>query len=336
MKRNPLYLLSLAPPLVVITGNLLGGWWVSLNIFFSLVLLALAELFTGENRQNDSDHNDWLPDVILFFHVTLQCLCLTTFFYRVSMHDLKIIQTVLMSVATGINTGASAIVIAHELIHRKSRVFQRAGQFLLLTAGNIYFYVDHLKVHHKWVGTKRDPATARMGENVYAFFIRSAWGQTKSSWKTENERLKKSGRKIFSIHHYVLVASLLLLIACIMIYYFFSWTGLAAFLLQSLVANFLLEYTNYIEHYGLERSEHERVNELHSWQSDKVVSRFFLVDLSRHSDHHYYSSKPYHTLNSYPRSPVLPGGYVSMIYAALIPALWFRIMDPLIRSLKSR
>ena len=101
----------------------------------------------------------------------------------------------------------------------------------------------------------------------------------------------------------------------------------AAFVMQAVVANFLLEYTNYIEHYGLTRNSGERVTEIHSWQSDKVISRFFLVDLSRHSDHHYYASKPYHVLMSYEKSPVLPGGYVSAFYLALIPSLWFKVMN---------
>lgn len=102
------------------------------------------------------------------------------------------------------------------------------------------------------------------------------------------------------------------------------------FLLQSLVANFLLEYTNYIEHYGLSRPENTRVNVELSWQSDKVLSRFVLIDLSRHSDHHFFASKPYHTLRSHEESPVLPAGYASSIYLALIPPLWFKIVDPLI------
>ena len=102
--------------------------------------------------------------------------------------------------------------------------------------------------------------------------------------------------------------------------------ALLAFALQSLTANFLLEYTNYIEHYGLSRTDKERVNETHSWQTDKVISRFILIDLSRHSDHHFYASKPYHTLLTFEKSPVLPGGYASAIYLALIPPIWFHVI----------
>lgn len=109
-------------------------------------------------------------------------------------------------------------------------------------------------------------------------------------------------------------------------------TGL--FLIQCFIANFLLEFTNYIEHYGLTRSESERVVEGHSWQTDKAVSRFILIDLSRHADHHYLASKPYHTLDSHPQGAVLPFGYTSAVYLALIPPLWFRLVDPLVETVK--
>jgi alkane 1-monooxygenase len=122
----------------------------------------------------------------------------------------------------------------------------------------------------------------------------------------------------------ILVSALWFLLGPIMV---------AMFMLQVFFANFLLEYTNYIEHYGLTRKPEERVTELHSWQTDKVISRYFLIDLSRHADHHYYASKPYHTLNSYESSPVLPLGYVSMIFCALVPPVFQKLMHARIHSL---
>ena len=126
----------------------------------------------------------------------------------------------------------------------------------------------------------------------------------------------------------------MLILLVIFLWYSIGPIAVIAFAGQSLVANFLLEYTNYIEHYGLSRNENERVTEIHSWQSDKAISRFILIDLSRHSDHHYYASKPYHQLISYEGSPVLPGGYASAIYLALIPPLWFKVMNPRIMAFR--
>jgi alkane 1-monooxygenase len=210
------------------------------------------------------------------------------------------------------------------------------GKFLLFTAGNIYFYVEHLRVHHKYVGTQSDPATARYNESLYSFYLRTSFQQVRGAWFVEAARLRKENRPALHYTNYI-VASVFLL-ACLLcfLWYEIGLVAVAAFAGQCIVANFLLEYTNYIEHYGLSRQENERVTEVHSWQSDKAISRFFLIDLSRHSDHHYYASKPYHKLVSYARSPVLPGGYASAIYLALLPPLWFKVMNARIADYRQK
>lgn len=118
------------------------------------------------------------------------------------------------------------------------------------------------------------------------------------------------------------------LLVLIFLWFFLGFYVALAVGLQAFLANILLEYTNYIEHYGLSRKANERVNETHSWQSDRVVSRYFLIDLSRHADHHFHAAKPFNALISYKKSPVLPGGYSSMFLPALIPALWFKLVNP--------
>jgi len=55
-----------------------------------------------------------------------------------------------------------------------------------------------------------------------------------------------------------------------------------------------------------------------------------LYELTRHSDHHYKSSKKYQLLNSYEESPTLPLGYPASILLSYIPFLWFKVMNPLV------
>jgi alkane 1-monooxygenase len=52
-----------------------------------------------------------------------------------------------------------------------------------------------------------------------------------------------------------------------------------------------------------------------------------LFNLSRHSDHHYNGSKHYQILKSLPESPHMPTGYPGMVILALIPPLWFSVMN---------
>jgi alkane 1-monooxygenase len=324
--RNTGYLWSLTPGMAVITGNLLGGWWSAANFVYSLGILALMELVLPVSKSNEHSDADTFPTIILYLHVLVQILALVTFFYAINSHLFYGWQYLAAALSVGVHTGSSAIVVAHELVHRKNLIHQFAGKLLLFTAGNIYFFVEHLRVHHKWVGTVKDPATAHYGESVYEFFGRTTFRQITHAWKMEKERLNDEKRSAFNLSNYVFGSIVLLTLFYALLYYLLGFKGVILFLAQSIVANFLLEYTNYIEHYGLVRGENERVNEIHSWQSDKPTSRFFLIDLSRHSDHHCHASKPYNKLDSYETSPTLPGGYVTAIYLALIPPLWFRIV----------
>ena len=326
MKRNYKYVWSLLPALLVLMGNLIGGWWVALNAIFIFIFLTILEVFMPEDASKEQDSNAWFPDALLFVHATLQTLCIASLFWTLHANEYSLTQYFLLALSVGANSGASAIVIAHELIHRKNRWYRLVGSYLLFTAGNIYFYVDHLKVHHRHVGTAADPATARKGETVYGFFKRSLVGQIASAWNVEKQRLNASGRSEISLGNYLVASLVLMLVSLLAVSFWLGLLGVAVYMLQVFFANFLLEYTNYIEHYGLTRKPHERVTEHHSWQTDKVLSRFFLIDLSRHADHHYYASKPYHTLISYETGPSLPLGYVSMIYVALVPPLFFKVM----------
>ena len=132
--RNYSYLCSLIPGLAVLAGNLMGGWWVASNAVFSLVLLAGAERFLPENRSNQMTESDWLPDGLLITHLFLQILCISSMVWMVSVHQLNSIQLLLLALSVGCNSGSSAIVIAHELIHRKNRIMRNMGCLLLFSA----------------------------------------------------------------------------------------------------------------------------------------------------------------------------------------------------------
>ncbi|MFM2135474.1 MAG: hypothetical protein RL021_874 [Bacteroidota bacterium] len=333
MVRNLSYFLSLIPGLLTISGNYFGGQWVWLNTLFSLVFLPLVEWFVPEDRTSASDDKTAiLPDLLLVLHFIFQPLALIALSLSVVEHRIVGWQLLGAALSTGIHSGTSSIVVAHELIHRKSSVWQFMGRVLLWSAGNIAFYVEHLKIHHKWVGTDRDPSSARIGENVYGFFVRSTIGQIRSAWKLEAQRMRSAGKSALSIGNELMVGAIVLAAVLTVAFSLGGLLLISAFLFQWLVANFLYGYTNYIEHYGLTRDVSERVLAHNSWQSDKFTSRFILIDLSRHADHHYYASKPYHTLDSHSESPVLPGGYASALYLALIPPLWFKRVHPLLAS----
>lgn len=334
--RNWLYSLSLTPGLLVVYGNLHGGIWSIANLLYSVILLGMVEVFTKNFlSQENSGQNDTLPNIILWLHVPLQIASIGSFIYGVKHEIIGDYHIWYAALSMSVYTGSGAIVMAHEFIHRKGTLSQWAGKFLLFTSGNFYFFIEHLRVHHKWVGTVHDSATAKRGQSVYGFFLTSALGQIKSAWKLEAERCRMKGKFVWGWENYMMRQFFYHIVFNAFVFLVLGPLALAAWFVHCLHANFLLEYVNYIEHYGLVRNENERVTEVHSWQSDKFVSRFVLVDLSRHSDHHYYASKPYHTLITYEKSPVLPGGYASLIIPVLIPPIWRKLTHPILEEMRS-
>ena len=92
----------------------------------------------------------------------------------------------------------------------------------------------------------------------------------------------------------------------------------------------MLEYVNYVQHYGLRRESGTRQSQMDSWQSDVRWSRWTLLELTRHPAHHLKPGLAFWQLITYPNAPTLPTGYYGLFWVCLFPPLWRRLIDPLI------
>jgi alkane 1-monooxygenase len=120
----------------------------------------------------------------------------------------------------------------------------------------------------------------------------------------------------------------------------FGWMAMLLFLVTAAIGITLLEVINYVEHYGLQRQEiskgnYEKVQPYHSWNSDHSLGRIILFELTRHADHHYKASRKYQTLRHFDHSPQLPSGYPAMMLLSIIPPMWFQVMNPRVRAVKT-
>ncbi|MCX8113018.1 MAG: alkane 1-monooxygenase [Bacteroidia bacterium] len=327
MYRNLQYTISLALPAMAYVAVIQGGWWGLMPWGIVFGIMALIELLLPEYTDNRHSEDENLPSLILVVHLLAHMGLLGYWVIGFIQGRYAPWEALVSALAVGFNAGASGIVIAHEMLHRKGRFWQGGAKLLLGVAGNIYFYVTHVRMHHRYVGTELDYSSAKRGESFYSFLWRTLKGQLKWAWRAEVDRLRRLGLSPFSLRNYMLQEATILVVTALVFTLSGGVWGLLAFALQAVVANFLLEYVNYIEHYGLARKVDEPIRPWHSWESNKYFSRFFLVDLSRHSDHHLHGSKSYHTLNALDKAPRLPTGYAGMIYLALIPPIWRRVMD---------
>lgn len=239
----------------------------------------------------------------------------------------------------GVISGAVGIVYAHELLHQKNRGERWLGDLLLAMVLYSHFRSEHLLVHHRYVATPRDPVSARYNEGFHRFFLRVLLTCPPSAWRAEAQMLARKGlgpwhRSNPFWTYAALQAGMLGLALAIG-----GWAGLGLFLVQAISAIWQLELTNYIEHYGLTRrhlgeGKYEHVLPRHSWNAAHKVSNWFLINLQRHSDHHYKPDRRFPLLQTYTadEAPQLPYGYPAMTTLAMIPPLWRRVMNPRVRA----
>ncbi|MEO8531582.1 MAG: alkane 1-monooxygenase, partial [Deltaproteobacteria bacterium] len=202
-----------------------------------------------------------------------------------------------------------------------------------------HFRSEHLLVHHWYVATPRDPVTARYNEGFHRFFIRVLVQCYRSAWRAEGQMLARKTRSALHLSNPFWRYWGLQMIALLTAYLVGGWSGLGLFLVQALVAIWQLELVNYVEHYGLTRrhlgdGKYEMVLPRHSWNASHRASNWLLINLQRHSDHHYKPDRRFPLLQNYgeDEAPQLPYGYPLMTMAAMVPPLWRRVMNKRVKA----
>lgn len=228
--------------------------------------------------------------------------------------------------------GGISINTAHELGHGRGVLEGWWAKLALAPSGYGHFLVEHNHGHHARVATPDDPATARLGQSLYAFIPRSALGGLRSAWRMDGRRCARRGIPRWSPRSDLVNAWLISVVLFVSLCLWFG-IGVAPLLIgQALIAVFMIETVNYLEHYGLQRRKrpggrYERIRPAHSWNSNTVCSNLLLFQLQRHSDHHANPHRRYQTLRHRGEAPQLPAGYPAMIMLALAPPLWRTVMD---------
>jgi len=339
MKFNDLkYLMAYLMPLVAILGLSQQGLWSPGSIYVAFVLIPLLEQWLPRSPLNldaetereklKSRFFDWL----LYLNVPLLYGVIVYFFYVISTRELTTFEQLASVLNVGILVGTIGINVAHELGHRTRNLEQTLAKVLLLPGLYMHFFIEHNRGHHKHVATPLDPASARKGQPIYAFWIVSVLGGYRNAWRLEAKRLERKGKDFWSGHNEMIRFTFIEAAYLTLIGWIWGF-GMIGFAIAIAVVGFLLlESVNYIEHYGLRRREvapgrYEKVSPLHSWNSDHELGRIFLYELTRHSDHHYKASRKYQVLRHFGESPQLPLGYPASILMSLVPPLWFRFMD---------
>lgn len=321
-----------------------GGWSLILVPLATWWAFAILDQLTGLNTANADPQTD---DANLGWYIRLTQIWvpvqfLTLFgllWYAIHTEHLSSLEKVALFFGVGVITGTIGINYSHELMHQKSRFERGLGDILLAMVLYSHFRSEHLLVHHRYVGTPRDPVTARYNEGFHRFYPRVLIQCWHSAFRAERDMLARKGRPWTDLsnpffRYWTLQVGMILLAFLIG-----GLSGVLLFLVQAGVAIWQLELVNYVEHYGLTRKhlgdgKYETVQPRHSWNAAHKASNWLLINLQRHSDHHYKPNRRFPLLQNHAEedAPQLPYGYPVMTVAAMIPPLWRRVMNPRVRS----
>jgi len=329
---------------MIFTGPLCGvlslwwtGFWPWLLPVYAYFLIPVFEFILPVNTYNmtaaeeELAKKDKFYDFLLYSLVPIQYGLLLLFLIGITTQELQWHELLGRVITFGVACVVLGINVAHELGHRVNKIERIFAKTLLLSTQYMHFIIEHNKGHHKNVGTPNDPATARKGEDLYSFWLRSITFSYFSAWRIELKRLKSKGIRAFSIRNQMLQFAVFQIALLITVWHFFGTTAFACYISAAAVGVLFFETVNFLEHYGLvrrlkENGSYERVESMHSWNSDHIIGRAILFEVTRHADHHFMASRKYQILRSYSDAPQLPAGYPVMILCALVPPLWFTIM----------
>ena len=341
------YLSAYTLPLTVLAACYFKGWITFLPLVYSFGIIPLIELVVKPNARNLSEleaslaAKDKVYDWLLYLTVPIQWCFVFYYLHLITDPHLMVYEKVGLTTSLGILCGIFGINVGHELGHRKNKWEQLLAKVLLLSSLYMHFFIEHNRGHHKRVSTPADPASAQIGESLYLFWIKSLIFSYLSACTIESERLRKMQYPWFSWRNEMIWYQLIQVTLVATIIYIFGWEAGLYFISAAVIGMLLLETVNYIEHYGLSRrinsnGRYEKVAPNHSWNSNHVIGRMILFELSRHSDHHYKASKKYQILEHHDNSPQMPTGYPGMMLLALVPPVWFRLMHPKINQVLSQ
>ena len=324
-----------------------GGWWFLLMPAYAWYLTTLLDAVLGESRENPDpatpEHRLLWYRAITIIWFPVQAAMIFGAIRWVALGRLSGWEAVGLFFGIGVASGTIGIVYAHELLHQRNRLERWLGDLLLASTLYSHFRTEHLLVHHAWVGTPRDAVSARYNEGFFRYFLRVLRDCPASAWRAETWLLARAGRGALDRRNPFWRYGLLQLAMLGLAFALGGWQGVALFFWQALVAVWQLELTNYVEHYGLTRrhlgeGRYEPVRPHHSWNSAHKATNWLLINLQRHSDHHYKPDRRFPLLQTYSpdEAPQLPLGYPAMTFLAMVPPLWRRRMNPRVRAWRRR
>ena len=345
-KKRFAWLFSVAGPSVSLVGTVavssfgVGNWILFFPLVFYYFFVPLLDFLIGEDTSNPPEasiaaleadaYYRWITYAtipILWIAVIFNCIFLCTY-------TLTAIEWIATVITTGSVLGFG-LNVSHELGHKLQTLPRKVALFNTALGAYGHFSIEHNRGHHRHVSTPEDPASSKMGENIYQFACREMPGAALRAWRLEADRLQRLGKPVWYFENEILQALCLTALVYGSLISLYGLDMVIVLIPVAIWGAFQLTSANYVEHYGIQRlktanGNYENCQPHHSWNSNHLVSNLVLFQLQRHSDHHTHPGRSYQSLRDFPELPRLPSGYFGMFFLAYFPPLWYRVMDPLL------
>ena len=345
-KKRFAWLFSVAGPAVSLVGTVAvssfeaSSWILFFPLVFYYFFVPFLDFLIGEDTSNPPEasiaaleadaYYRWITYAtipILWIAVIFNCIFLCTY-----------TLTAMEWIATVITTGSVlgfGLNVSHELGHKLQTLPRKIALFNTSLGAYGHFSIEHNRGHHRHVSTPEDPASSKMGENIYQFACREMPGAALRAWRLEADRLQRLGKPVWYFENEILQALCLTAVVYGSLISLYGLDMVIVLIPVAIWGAFQLTSANYVEHYGIQRlktanGNYENCQPHHSWNSNHLVSNLVLFQLQRHSDHHTHPGRSYQSLRDFPELPRLPSGYFGMFFLAYLPPLWYRVMDPLL------
>ncbi|TRD21713.1 alkane 1-monooxygenase [Palleronia caenipelagi] len=337
---SPVFAFASLFPLIPIFGGLsYGGWWaLAAMLSVTALVMTLDGLVHWVLPTADPDAEFPAGDALSVVIGLAQLILIPFAVMALSNGHLSGLASAATFYAAAMWIGQVGNSNAHELIHRAARPLRRLGVTLLISTLYGHHASAHTKVHHTWVATPNDPATARYGESYYRFVRRHWIGSFRAGHAAERTLLQKRYGDDWKRHdpYRVYVGGALFCMALALI--FVGVLGLIWYVGLALATQAQFMLSDYVQHYGLTRSErapgkYEPVSPAHSWDAPHWYSGAMMLNAPRHAAHHATPARPYPALDLPQDAPRLPHSLPIMAALAMSPTLWKRKMDHRVRKL---
>ncbi|MBN3856761.1 hypothetical protein G3N59_25610 [Paraburkholderia sp. Ac-20340] len=208
---------------------------------------------------------------------------------------------------------AFAMAHIHEVMHGDGRLGRWATDIGMTLAGYPHYRLVH-ELHHANVGDPQFGSTAHVGLPLWRHVGRSFARSSLAALAADRRRLAQ-GRKrrlVFPASAWIGTVFVFLTLG--------GARGLMFFLGQSAISIFVVETIGYIQHYGLVGGGDPVAWNVRSWLSNRLF-----VNNGFHAHHHLDQTLSCRRLKCV--GVTLPAGYMHMFFLALLPPLWFSVMN---------